>query len=262
MLFGSKYVAKVGTTRRFYNRIFGFPLYIGDRVRAHHVVRLLNPNPEDTILDAGCGIGVYSIEYGLKGAQVIGVDISRERIHQAYMALKAVGMSDQAFLVIADICNLPIKRGVFNKISCVDVLEHIKKDFESVAEFRRVLKSWGALVAHVPQASSACSLLSMSNQISYSKNLGHVRMGYTVKELRKLLNGAGFSVTRLEETFKKFAGLAFEINHILKHSLLGSVLFPILYTFSMLDFLSKGKGKGLLITALPSPLERSTDSCH
>jgi len=260
MPFGSNYVRETNKRPRFYNKILGFPLYLGDRVRASHVVRLLNPNPGDIILDAGCGIGVYSLEYVLKGAQVIGVDVSDERIRQAHTALKALGMIDQASFVIADICNLPMKNGVFNKISCVDVLEHIKNDLESVAEFKRVLEDRGVLVVHVPQTGSTYTILSFFNKKFDFKIFGHVREGYTLNLLNKLIDTAGLTVKGSEETFRKFAGLAWQINYIVRYSMLGSVLFPILYFFSKLDFLSKGKGKGLLLVAMKCSKENSTSN--
>ena len=236
-------------TPQFYNKILGFPLYIGDRVRASHVTRLLNPNKEAILLDAGCGNGVYSLEYVLRGAQVVGVDVSRKRIRQAHMALRASGMIDQASFVVADICNLPIRGSIFNKISCVDVLEHIENDFESASEIKRVLKSCGVLVVHVPQTCPSYTLLSSFDRKSSFKSLGHVREGYTFESLTELCDAVDLAIKTSEETFKKFAGLAWEINYRFRDSKISSILFPILYSFSKLDFLSKGKGKGLLLVA-------------
>ncbi|MEO8721690.1 MAG: methyltransferase domain-containing protein, partial [Ginsengibacter sp.] len=47
------------------------------------VVQLLNPQPGETILDAGCGTGDLTAMIASSGAIVEGIDLSKEMIHQA-----------------------------------------------------------------------------------------------------------------------------------------------------------------------------------
>ena len=49
----------------------------------HGILSYLNPKPEETILDLGCGTGDLTNEIFLSGAKVIGVDSSAEMIESA-----------------------------------------------------------------------------------------------------------------------------------------------------------------------------------
>lgn len=51
--------------------------------RLRHVVKLILDLPSPMVLDAGCGVGSETILFGLLGADVTGVDLSKERLNVA-----------------------------------------------------------------------------------------------------------------------------------------------------------------------------------
>jgi len=168
-------------------------------------MKYLNPSPGDIILDAGCGIGVYSLECAQRGASVICIDISHEGLSKGLRAAKAAGLNTKTLFLVADICNLPIRDNVFDKILCVDVLEHIRNDVRALRELHRVLKSKGIIVVHVPKKEQ--SYIFLRGKIDY-RNFGHVREGYTFETIKSKLEKAQFAVANHRETFKTFGGLA------------------------------------------------------
>lgn len=257
VLFGSKYnLVKSNKILRLYGKLFGFPWHIGARVRAYHVMKHLCPNEHDIILDAGCGSGVYALESALRGVYLIGVDLSRERICQAQKTMKAVKLTSRVSLIVADIRHLPFRKAVFNKTMCVDVLEHIEDDEKAVMELSRALK--GKIIIHVPQDRSRF----YRPHIPMKSNLqtfGHVREGYALESINHILKKADLNIIYSEETFKTFAGLAWEIHRFLSHSRMAKlaiILFPLLYATSRLDALSSSQGRGFLCIASNNVIRR------
>lgn len=238
--------SKIGN---LYTRIFGLP-EINQRVRAYHVIKHLNPRRNETILDAGCGLGAYLSACALRDSDVIGIDVSREHVRQAS---KSINSNVKRDLIIADICNIPFKKKLFDKVLCIDVLEHINTDFKAVAEMSSVLSDNGRLIIHVPQ-------LGGRFYVRIDRDKTHVRVGYSLVGIRSLLQRANLVIDKFEETYKAFAGSAFEIEFkSLRftrspslHTCLASLLFPLLYSLSKLDFLSTEKGGGLLVVCKTS----------
>jgi ubiquinone/menaquinone biosynthesis C-methylase UbiE len=256
MPFGSKYALTVsikGWRSWFFQalvRLLGYPLYVGDRVRTYYAMKHVNPCPGDFILDAGCNIGVYCLEMALKGANVVGIDISKEGIMKALRAAKAVGLSQKIFLLLADVCNPPFRDSVFDKILCVDVLEHVRNDVKALHEFRRILKNSGNIIIHVPKEGQ--TYIFLRGKINY-RDFGHVREGYRFENIKSKLEEAQLAIAEYKGTFKIFGGFAWEINYMLRGSKLALLLVPLLYGLSKLDYLlgDRDNGRGLLIVAKP-----------
>lgn len=105
------------------------------------IEQLVDPEPDDVILDAGCGYGRVADRLLFRGAKVVGIDISRRMI--SYCTRELQGDFAGA---IADIENLPFCDGSFNKIVCAGVLVHVESPQQVVREFARVLKPGGTFV--------------------------------------------------------------------------------------------------------------------
>lgn len=105
------------------------------------IEKLLEPNPDDVILDAGCGYGRVTERLLSRGARVVGVDISRKMISYCHRELQG----DFAG-AIGDVGDLPFRDGSFNKVVCVGVLAHVESPQQVIREFTRVLKPGGTFV--------------------------------------------------------------------------------------------------------------------
>jgi ubiquinone/menaquinone biosynthesis C-methylase UbiE len=198
----------------------------------------LQLSQNEKILDAGCGIGYYGLGIAKKGGNTIGVDISKESIQNAVERAKGV---KSAKFVIGNILALPFKRGAFNKIICVDVLEHIEDDSTAVSELCRVLKKGGILIIHVPRKDPGTYILRNLDQ----KVFGHVRTGYTLEILKNMMVSKGMKIIEYEYTFKMFGMLAWELGYL--YPRMSKYLFPFLFAFSSLDVFSRKRGNGILL---------------
>ena len=93
------------------------------------------------ILDLGCGTGRSSRPF-VTDNQVCGIDIS---IHMLNEARKL--NSENLFLVVGDVENLPIKDGTFDAVISYGTFHHLPDPFKGLSEAYRVLRYGGKLFA-------------------------------------------------------------------------------------------------------------------
>jgi len=109
---------------------------------AELILEFLNPGPEDRILDAGCGTGIFSLDILVAGAQVTGIDISRPML--SYACSKT--MNHPFFGVQGDMLRLPFHDNCFNKAVSITALEFIADASSAVDELFRVAQPGGCVV--------------------------------------------------------------------------------------------------------------------
>ncbi len=144
----------------------------------------LNKNSNPKILDAGCGTGgnLRAVKNVLPNAECSGIDIHPRAVEVALG--RGVGK-----VQTGSVEALPFGEEVFNLVLSLDVL--VTKgldDRKALREFHRVLKKNGVLLLNL----AAFDCLSGSQDLA-----SHADHRYTKNRLHKLLNEAGFSVTKL-----------------------------------------------------------------
>jgi ubiquinone/menaquinone biosynthesis C-methylase UbiE len=98
------------------------------------VLAALQLGPEDTLLDVGCGGGVFlrrALETGCRG---VGLDHSREMVRLARKTTRG-----QARIVHGSAERLPFGDGAFTAISCLVAFFFFPDPLAALREFRRVL---------------------------------------------------------------------------------------------------------------------------
>jgi len=158
---------------------------------------LLGIKDGDITLDAGCGNGRHSWEVCNKNrAHIVAFDIDTVCVKKNKYMLDSLREQKEIegnyHLIIANVTELPFKDGIFNKIICSEVLEHIPEDKRTVEGLIRVLRKNGAIGISVPHylAESICWKLSRDY---YGFPGGHIRK-YKTRELLDLVKSAGLSV--------------------------------------------------------------------
>ena len=127
-----------------YDRWFTTPT--GALVRKYEaglVLDLLRPGRGETILDAGCGTGVFTLDILASGAHVTGLDISLPMLRRSRE--KEGGGPLQ--IVLGDMLHLPFPENVFDRVVSVTALEFIEDGLGAVRELFRVTKRGGWIVA-------------------------------------------------------------------------------------------------------------------
>jgi len=92
----------------------------------------------DNILDAACGIGQWSIALSLLNKQVVGVDISKERIAFA-KSLVHINQIDNCSFLASSIEAMPFEESTFDKVFCYGSFMFTNMPV-CLAEFNRVMK--------------------------------------------------------------------------------------------------------------------------
>jgi ubiquinone/menaquinone biosynthesis C-methylase UbiE len=126
-----------------YDRWFTTP--IGSLVKKYEaqlILDLLKPKQGEILLDAGCGTGLFTLDFLSSGSKVIGLDISLPMLIRAGKKLKGFPFQ----MVLADVLNLPFPENTFDKVVSVTTLEFIKDAKIAVKELFRVTKKEGCIV--------------------------------------------------------------------------------------------------------------------
>jgi len=152
--------------------------------RRYIVAQLLRHNArlpaQARILDIGCGSGGNIPTLQMFG-NALGVDVSLQ-------ALNYCQQRRHCSLANARANQLPIKDGVIDLATMLDVLEHIEDDRNALREIWRTLKPSGQLLLTVPAYPSLWS--------EHDEALHHQRR-YRFNELKEKVRGAGFRVVRM-----------------------------------------------------------------
>ncbi len=126
-----------------YDQWFTTP--IGSLVKKYEaelVLDLLRPQKGETILDAGCGTGIFTLDILSSGSNVTGLDISFPMLVQAGKKLKGFPFR----MVLADMLHLPFPQSVFEKVVSITALEFVLDAKSAVKELFRVTRRGGTVV--------------------------------------------------------------------------------------------------------------------
>jgi SAM-dependent methyltransferase len=246
-----------GALARAYLRLFGFP-DLGGHLRFPRVLEALEPGAGELVLDAGCGVGVYAATVGaLHGCRVAAVELHPERAARAAGVLDGLGLPGA--VPVATLDRLPFARAAFDKVMCLEVLEHVVDDRLALSELARVLRPGGRLVLSVPGKAPGWSHEDDEAEYRDPDPYEHVRSGYSGEELAKLLAGAGFALVA-HRTYRGAASrIAGRIQTLLYRRRLDALLalvYPLLALLAGIDRLRRedpATDRGHLVVAARTP---------
>src|SRR5262245_2337455 len=111
----------------------------------------LKPRPGNRILDVGCGEGHAEVEIGrlqISQVRLVGVDLVFSKVLAA--SRETASHNQRVLFSAGDAARLPFRDGAFDSIYSIAVLQHLT-DFEAaVAEFARVTRPRGRVLAVEP----------------------------------------------------------------------------------------------------------------
>lgn len=111
----------------------------------------LRPRPGNRILDVGCGTGSAELSIArlhLSQIDLFGIDRLIDRVVIARHTLKS--HNERVGFAAGDACCLPFLDKAFDATFCVAVLQHVSNLEASLAEFARVTREGGRVVAVEP----------------------------------------------------------------------------------------------------------------
>jgi 2-polyprenyl-3-methyl-5-hydroxy-6-metoxy-1,4-benzoquinol methylase len=161
-------------------------------------LKKLNIKKGENILDFGCGSGLlsYYIAHNYD-ANVLGIDISSKVIDEVK---NSPLFCEKTEFLQGDIFSMKINRK-FDKIICVEVLEHVENDENLLNVFYKILKPGGALFLTTPLKSQPLHRIRMKlfGFDSFDLKVGHLRR-YSQSELIKIMEKQRFNVQYIEKT--------------------------------------------------------------
>ena len=151
---------------------------------------LIAPHLGRNVLEIGSGIGTFSTRIATepKVEGLTCVEIDQSCAEAARHALAAASVRKPVEHIVGDYLGARLPKDEYDAALLINVLEHIQDDRATVRKARSELRMDGSLVIFVPAFDLLMSRL--------DRRLGHHRR-YTTGSLRKLLEGAGFTVTAL-----------------------------------------------------------------
>lgn len=126
-----------------YDRWFTTPTgFLVKKYESELILNFLKPVSGETILDAGCGTGVFTLDILSLGTHIVGLDISFPMLRRA----REKAGRYPFYPVLGDIATLPFLEGSFDKVVSITAIEFIKDARSAVAELFRVTKKGGVIV--------------------------------------------------------------------------------------------------------------------
>lgn len=217
---------------RLYARLLGAPAN-GLRIRLRRVLPATQGSYR-TILDAGCGPGVFSFELAKRHpeANILGVDSDPDLIVRANEIAARAGLANCQFQE-GDVTRLGFD-DAFDLVLSVDNLEHVPDDIEAMRTLLHALRPGGRLVVHVPGYERRWILI--GRRVNFDVP-GHVRPGYRAEELVGKLREAGFEVTAHGYTYGVIETFTNNISYLItgadrRNRLFYAAVFPLLLALS------------------------------
>jgi len=188
-------------------QVTGRKLYVEPHIRAHAGFRQWD---NEKVLDLGCGIGTQAIEFMKYGADVTAVDISTESLEIARKRAVAEGLDPYIFFK-ADIENLLNPDTDYDLVYSFGVIHHTPHPEEAVKQAYKVLKEGGEFRLMVYNRYSWKALWiiltygkgqfwrwkELIPQHSEAQTGCPITFTYTKKEIKELLESAGFTVEQM-----------------------------------------------------------------
>jgi ubiquinone/menaquinone biosynthesis C-methylase UbiE len=106
------------------------------------LLKMLRPGQGEKILDAGSGTGVFTFDVLSRGANVIGLDLSRSMLLHSRIKLEKFPFR----IVQGDMRNLPFADHSFDKAMSVTAIEFIEDARAAIHELFRVTRPGGLVV--------------------------------------------------------------------------------------------------------------------
>ena len=150
-----------------------------------------------SLLEVGCGTGVFLDIAQKRGHKVLGIDLSHDAVEYAQRAFGVDARTGR-------LEEVELPSGEFDAVTMWDLIEHVDAPRSVLAEARRILRDGGILVLETPNVSSLLNRMAHLMQrlrwtlpVGRLYGLGHLYY-FSPRTISRLLQETGFTVERIE----------------------------------------------------------------
>ncbi|MDP3956654.1 MAG: class I SAM-dependent methyltransferase [bacterium] len=150
-------------------------------------------------LDAGCGSGAFTMYAAKIGNEAVGISFDERNNKVATERAKMLGIKNIKFLDgdLRKLDQMSENLGIFDQIICCETIEHIINDQKLISDFAALLRPGGRLILTTPYKEYK-PMVGDGRGVSTWEDGGHVRWGYTHKEMASLMENAGLEIKKEE----------------------------------------------------------------
>jgi ubiquinone/menaquinone biosynthesis C-methylase UbiE len=160
---------KIDSSEFYTKQYYQSPEYDHSNYRLNGIISIANPKKNDLVLDIGCGSGEIAIQCAKLGADVFGIDVSRDALKLS--AEKSQLENVKLNLLELDSSDLPFRDSLFDLIILADVIEHIDDKILNhlLKECFRLLKSEGRLIIHSEPTKNIIILSKFLKELTFGR---------------------------------------------------------------------------------------------
>ncbi len=148
------------------------------------------------VVDIGCRQGVVSYFIRELGGKWVHTDMEKPDLLKARKILKKN--------IILTGIKLPFKPESSDIVFCLDMLEHVDDDRGLLKEINSIMKRGGTIIISTPITGKVFILNKIKSFFGLKPEIyGHKREGYSIKNLKEIVQSAGFKIKKAE-TYSKF----------------------------------------------------------
>jgi SAM-dependent methyltransferase len=173
------------------------------RARARFILELLRDAAWKRVADLGCGKGFYVRKAAQRQIETVGVDFFKNHVKEAHLASKF----PNAFFILGDVENLPLRNGSFDLVILSETLEHVLSERNVLMNVHRILTPNGTALITVPNLFNLTSRkILWSNIISTLRKeelwlrFGIIHRSYSPNFLKRLVSAHNLKVIRIRST--------------------------------------------------------------
>ncbi|MCX6816712.1 MAG: class I SAM-dependent methyltransferase [Candidatus Beckwithbacteria bacterium] len=157
---------------------------------------LADINRQDVVLDLGCHNGQHTLKTAVKCRKIIGLDYDRKQLTIARNSAADKHITNVVFRQFNLEQKLKFKDQSFDKILCLDVLEHIIRRNQLLASIRRLLKPRGLAFIAIPNLNTSWKQLQKKVGLNPFADPDH-KIEYSLAQAKNILKRAGFDIISL-----------------------------------------------------------------
>jgi 2-polyprenyl-3-methyl-5-hydroxy-6-metoxy-1,4-benzoquinol methylase len=147
----------------------------------------------ESLLDVGCADGVLLELGAIRGAKVFGVDLNQRAIERAGKRVPSGSFH------CGHVTDRPFTGTVFDAVTMVDFIEHVRQPLEVLCAVRRMMCSGSRLVISTPRVDSALRRLARRRWPQYREE--HLTY-FSLEGMRRILTRSGFVFRGVRPTRK------------------------------------------------------------